>query len=654
VENAAALAGLYMDAKAWDKARALIDQIKTGHESSRLVASLDARWHADRGDIEKARQVYVALIEAVGKEQSPMPPEPYRDFGQFMLAHGRSDLAIVAFLQAERLQNPKTMDVSQYLGDVYMSLGRFDDAEAVFRKVLKAGVPDPRLDLRKRLIESLVQQRKMADAEKEFVDLGPAADSDVELLSQRAQVARDMGDAKRAREILDRAVSRFPDEPLAYLRRARLSMLESTTVGDAMADLDTAIKLRPSMWQARRTRAFLLLSSGDTDRAVKDLQEAVDANPGLDLIRMEFIQLLLRLGREGDAVETADAAVKLRPTDTRLLGSLGEKFARAGRWARATRYYRSAWEQLGDAPSAAAYVTALLSATPPGLSEADAVLATPGLRADRSAELLLARAQLRRKQKNEEAAQLDAVSAFGLAAGDPRQLDAWIRGVRRIFTEPRPCIAVLDAVRPPAALNDWRLLQRSVVMVGDPAMRSEGMANLRTLSDSPTADKRLRADAIRFLADAAANDSKWEDMLALCKRGLELLPDDALFNNNAAYALSEYLNRPAEALPYAEKAVTASPDQDRILDTLAGVYWKLGNKEKAIQAETAALRHAAEGADKVQWLLKLAGWKLESGDQGGARGLLDSLRELLNDNPALVEAWKPKVDQLEKDIGAAR
>ena len=121
--------------------------------------------------------------------------------------------------------------------------------------MLDAGIPDPDLRLRKRLIEALVQQNKAAEVEAAFAALGDRADSDVELLCQHAQSARDSGDMRRAREFLDKAVTKFPEEPLPYLRRARLSMLSPNLTNDALADLGTAIKLRPNFWQAYRSRA---------------------------------------------------------------------------------------------------------------------------------------------------------------------------------------------------------------------------------------------------------------------------------------------------------------------------------------------------------------------------------------------------------------
>src|SRR5207244_414360 len=51
--NNAALADLYIRERSFDKARTLIDALRAKSDSIGAV-SLDARWHAAKGDVEKA------------------------------------------------------------------------------------------------------------------------------------------------------------------------------------------------------------------------------------------------------------------------------------------------------------------------------------------------------------------------------------------------------------------------------------------------------------------------------------------------------------------------------------------------------------------------------------------------------------------------
>lgn len=638
-DNGAALADLLITRKEWERARALLDELRKKADSARL-AGLDARYFADRGDLEKARQVFVGYIEGINKRQEKMTPEPYVAFGQFMIQRGQLQNGLACLRQAARFQDPAAMAVDLLIGDTQLRYQMYADAEQSYRKVLGAGVADPDNRIRKRLIESLLQQQKTEELEKEFAALGPAVESDLELLVQRAEAARTAGDYRRAREILDSAVGKFPDEPLPYLRRARLVMGDKAMVKDATADLATAIRLRPGMWQALVGRARLLMAQGQMGDGLKDLRTAVDTNPGVDEIRLELIDTLLTQNLEADAVQIADAGAKIHGGDPVFATRLADRFAAKKFWTRAARLYKQVYDQVGTAPAAMPYLNALLSATPPALQEAEAVLSSPSLNVERSMDLLMARAQLRRKQQRAEDARADALAALALVT-DAQSLARWTDRARRLYGEPARVVELLGAARPGAALQDWFTYFKGVAMMEDGGTREGGeklLLGLRT----PGQTSELQVAVAQHLSSVYDTQEKFDKALEIVKAGLQVAPDNATLNNNAAYFLNERLGRPAEALPYAERAVRAEPGNDRIIDTLAGTLWGLDRKPEAISRLTEALRAARTEADKATWAVKLAGWKLKAGDAKGAGAMADLVREMLGDNPGLIQSLSPK------------
>lgn len=657
--NAAALATMYIEAREWDKARALLDAVRKTSDSIKLV-TVDARWYTDSGKLEPtkaldaARVVFVDYIQKLSQQEGALNAEPYLAFGEFMLLHGRPEWGIAAIRQAARFQDPKTHSVDLALGDVLLARGMFPEAETAYRAVIDAGVPDPDLRIHKRLIESLIQQGKSAEAEKMFVDLGDRADADVELMAQRAQLAHQSGDLRKCREILDRAVSKFPEEPLPYLRRARLNMLMPGLDNDAIADLGTAIRLRPNFWQAYRARATIYLAQGKPEDAMRDWRMAVDTNPSLDPLRLGLIDLYLSQNRENEAVEVADAGLKGRTTDAKFVTSIAQRFiaAEPPRWQRAIKYYRQLWELVQNPGTTVAYVNVLLSATPPGLAEADAALAIPALKTNDSPPLLLSRAALRRKQNRMEPAIADAVAAIGLCGDDANALNTWFGTMRLVFKTTREQMQVLQAVRPLPKTAPWVQFFMARTQLEDAAMRTQAISTLQQLA-APGPSKELRVAAASALAEAYFNESKFEDCLAITLKGLEASPDDAGLNNNAACYLSENLNRAQDALRYAERAATGAPGDHRVVDTLASVNWKLGNKPKAIEVLNVALRLAPTEADKAAWSMKLTRWYLESGDKKGAAKTINSLREMINDNPKLAQEIRSEFERLVREVEQA-
>jgi tetratricopeptide (TPR) repeat protein len=75
---------------------------------------------------------------------------------------------------------------------------------------------------------------------------------------------------------------------------------------------------------------------------------------------------------------------------------------------------------------------------------------------------------------------------------------------------------------------------------------------------------------------------RYEDELSCYRRALELYPTNVQFLNNMAWTLSEGLDRPAEALPYAEDAIRREGELAQHLDTRGVIEERLGRFDRAI------------------------------------------------------------------------
>ncbi len=110
----------------------------------------------------------------------------------------------------------------------------------------------------------------------------------------------------------------------------------------------------------------------------------------------------------------------------------------------------------------------------------------------------------------------------------------------------------------------------------------------------PNAPVRLAAMLARQQALLASGQV--DAALAALEEIVRLNPNNALVLNNLAYLLVDSGNRPAEALPYAERARELAGSDPSVLDTVGWVYARNGRNEEAEAALKEALAHDPHSA----------------------------------------------------------
>jgi tetratricopeptide (TPR) repeat protein len=123
--------------------------------------------------------------------------------------------------------------------------------------------------------------------------------------------------------------------------------------------------------------------------------------------------------------------------------------------------------------------------------------------------------------------------------------------------------ALADATTPPAPLPQlWLAI---ALRAGDNVQESIALAKQLVTASAPDTQ---RANFMKFLALLLADGGQYEEACKLFEQVLRINPNDPTCLNNLAYALSERVNRPEEALPYARKALQLMPEESNILDTV--------------------------------------------------------------------------------------
>lgn len=645
VENRLALAGLYIDLHRWADARRLLDQLAREIDTLAL-AELNARWHADQGDLSRAREAFVSFLER--NEEAASQPEPYLAFGRFLILRGATDEGLAALERARAYQDPAVREADRVLGDTLLRLGRMDEALAVYTSMVEAGAQQLEHEIDKRIIEIKLRLGRIDEAEAAIARLGEAVGSDLQLMLLRADAALAAGRTQDAYQLLDRAVAQFPEEPLCLVKRAAAKYNDPALRGDVLPDLTAALRLRPTYVPALRMRAHVMFEQGRVDEALADLRRVVEANPSLDEIRLLLVNELIRRRRDGEALDVARRALEQRPGDAELAVTLGDVFAASGLMSRALPLYEAAWTKRKDVGTTRRYTESLLMQTPPRLGDAEQALRTAGLPVDEHPELRMIRARVRAGGGQLPAALADASAAYAQVADNWLRLVAWFRDLREVLRTNRELLQFLQQLSRERGPSDWLAYFGAVVMLEEPGTREQGQRVLEQLMDS--AQPALRLNASKRLSNAMYAAGAYERAAELMRVGLEVAPDDVDLNNNLAFTLAAHLNQPGEALPYAERAAAAAPRNANVLDTLGLVYQANGRLEDARRTLRGALAVDATSADRATILLRLARVELSAGNRETAQDYAQQVRDLLRRDPSLEASHKQALDEVLREL----
>lgn len=341
-----------------------------------------------------------------------------------------------------------------------------------------------------------------------------------------------------------------PDEleALAALGYAGVSAPEAPELVLALRELPDASE-RGSEFVAIH-RAEGLLNRGETGPAMAELQRVLDANPENVWGWMLMERTLGAEDRTPEAIAACERAIALRPDWLELHRDLARLRTEAGDPGGAAE----AWDEvLRLDPGSSAYRLEAAAALQEAgdLEQARALLdQAPAPRDDREVQAGLARICF----------QLDRLEEGRVALRRARQLrdDEELRRLAALYAR---------------RAGEWE----EVLQILDPAQTSPE-------------DLELRGEALQRLDRIDEAVRTYERALATNDR----LP---LAQNNLAWALATGLDRPADALAHARRAVELRPEEPEFHDTLVEVLLRLGREDEArIQLERALQLHPAHPA----------------------------------------------------------
>lgn len=672
VGNTLALVRLLLDKKDWSQARALLDEIKAQGGDAFANALLEARWHALQSEegVDKGREVIVEAIGAIPADK--LDARPHLALAEYLLEFNRKGEAIAAFEQAAKHQDPKTMEADRARAENFFASGQYAESLDPYKKLIAAGVKDandPSLYILRR-VEALTYLERWAEADAELKSLGDGA-KEVRILMLGSQVAKGLGDMRRARELLNQAVALAPSDPRPFLQRALLNAPESDRIQDVMRDLDQAIRLQPSLVVARRLRAQVFKETGRIDDMITELKNAVQANPASDELRMILVGELIALQRREDAQSAAQQAVRDRPRHPFWLKQAGSVYANSAEAARragespgrvaelyniAADYFKQATDITEDPTTLYLLANAYLSTAPAKPQEALAAIGRLGDIVNKDALLLIMKARALMVNRQEREAKATAAVALSLCSSS-NEVREWMGQTQKMFPSASDVANFLAQLTPPESVRPAYMVGLSRMQLSRAEMHQELLARLTDLAGQTT-EKEVLSEIYSIRGTIEYSLKMYEAAAKSFEAGAASDPNNLDFNNNLAFTRAKHLNDVQGALKPALRAVELAPQNPIALDTLGWVYLKLGGHasqaeatlNKAMLIARPAYQTAVDNAGKDAAALQLAPVLIHMGQLQVAKGDKGAAARLAQEAQALLESHKLLGQEYQSDL----
>lgn len=369
------------------------------------------------------------------------------------------------------------------------------------------------------------------------------------------QIAQQLGSAELAREWAKLAVERFPDDAGGWAFRGQLAMVTGDALG-ARSDFARALAIRPTDKALRLTYAAVLHRLGDSAGAARTLAEI----------------------RPDDEVLAAQAAYAVAAGDRALI--------------------------LGN-------------------YEALVALPTP-----RPAARLLLMGQMAELSGQADA----ALKWYRQVPEGPEFVDARFRTaiVHEMAGRVDEAYRVLGELRDGGIADDEKLAE-SWLLEAEIATRRGQIERAEAAYRAGLLDLPEQPRILYALGLLLAQQDRIEEALALFKRLVEADPENADALNALGYTMTDRTDRHEEARGYIERALALKPDSAAIIDSMGWVLFRLGRPAEALPYLERAFEldaNAEIGAHLGEVL-----WALGRRDE--ARRIFARAREIEPDNAVL-------------------
>lgn len=633
----------------------IIKKLRDSEPDDMVGIELHAAWLGR----SKKPEVAVAFLKDFIEKLPPAKrsDELYINVYRLLLQLGQPAEAKTMLESGRAGQDPKKMLIDRELGDSLFNQGKYDESAVAYQRVIDGDSEDTGFNVRKRLIECYLRLKQYPQLSGVVAKLPQAAQADTTILLLQAEAAAGQNDRAKALKLYDQAVAADPKSPIGFIKRGQFKVElfkagEAAMLKDAEADLGQAIRVDPNSIPARVILFNIYKQTGRDDIAISTLKDAVAIDPYNQELRLRLVGACEEVNRLNDAAQVADDAVKQFPTSIAWKLKAGQVWGRAGNWNQAVEYFTLVWRERRAPETAVALIESLLNKG--DNLNAHNVIVAIGAGKDVDIENNLAirmlRARVNAKRGLTAQAAQDVASSLPMVKQDSYEDSSiFISGIAGIYPKRSEQVAALSRIEGTHPFTGYLALKFNELRSREPDTKSIGVAALEGLAASEP-ESRIRAAACSLLGTLAYADSKWPVAREWFEKGIALDPENQELNNNLAYVLAAKLDRGVDALPFAEKAAKANPQNSGFLDTLGICQYAAKKYPEAAITLNSALQVAVNDVERIPVYIHIGWLRVKQGDKIEARRVASQARELMSKLPSARDTYLADLTELDKGI----
>ncbi|MAX25931.1 MAG: hypothetical protein CMJ19_15645 [Phycisphaeraceae bacterium] len=608
--NLRGVAVLLAHLKQLDKARQVCQQLFAKDPSDRANYGAYAAVLAIDNQLDQARSV---LDNYIKQKADQAESEDYMLYARFLMSVGQTKQAYEQYRNAIKLDKTSDMQASRELADALFGDARFAQAAEIYQRVWERDRQDGRVGYR--LVETLQRNSQFDQARQVLERLEDAIGKSATSLLLKAQIARNQNQTAQAMDYLNQAVDMTPDDAMVYYQRASMLLTDTNYENQVISDLRKVLELDPNFTAAHRMLAQIHLRHDSFDQAVKEYESVLAQNPNDVNTRIELLQMYINANDLLAAKTLLSEATRRHPDQARWPRLQADIAIRERNHRQAAKYLLQAFELEPRMNVLAAMGLEMIQAGAAGMAITK-IEENPQMLAENvQLRAILGRAHYklgkRTQGKAEFVAALRGANSLSQVIDVCDQLVA-VEGVESTQQ-------MLEGFT--GAKSDiWLQVAIARTLIGA-SKYQEAVNRLNRIK--PQISDKEKSEFSGLLSLALHNSGKFEEAASVYKQVLSENPDSFAALNNLAYLLATNLNRPAEALPYAQRAAESAPNDPQVLDTLGWVQFLAGHQDEA----QATLRRSVRIRPFTANTYHLAEVMIKDGQTRYATELLDMARQ---------------------------